>query len=126
MMDGVVVARTQRCRHAPRGTSVALRPETSPNSEGNAGDSARVQVTFCLSHQQRICNGGQRGRSHWTTPTNHRVGELGQDKHFVSALSSKQKSFFFFFLALPERPGSLTATLEVNWLFGGGLVWDQP
>lgn len=54
MMDGVVVASTQRCRHAPCRTSVALRPEPAPNPEGNAGGSALVQVTFSLYNQQHI------------------------------------------------------------------------
>lgn len=49
MMDAVVVARTQRCSHAPCRTSVALRPK--PNPEGNAEGSARDQVTFSLHHQ---------------------------------------------------------------------------
>lgn len=119
-MDSVVVARTQRCRHAPCRTSVALWPEPAPNPEGNAGGSARVQVTFSPYHQQHIGQWRSKGvEPHSTTTTNHRVSELGGNKRLVSALSPKLK--WIPFLALSRTWSGQEASPQA-WRRTGCLV----
>lgn len=53
-MDGGVVAWWQSCGHAPCRTSVARRPEPAPTTEGNAGGSDRVQVTFSQHRPPKV------------------------------------------------------------------------